>query len=70
MVFFRELRIFGARVYEHKDYTKAISLAASNKLPLERIISRIEPLSRLGEVLEELTSKNTNDMKVLIQCSE
>jgi len=69
-VFFRELRIFGARVYEHKDYTRAINLAASDRLPLERIVSRIEPLSRLGEVLEELTSKNTNDMKVLIQCSE
>lgn len=70
-VFLRELEIIGARVYEHKDYTKAIELAASGRLPLNRIVSQVEPLSKLGEVLEKLTAdKNTDAMKVLIQCSE
>ena len=70
-VFQRELRLFGARVYEHKDYVKAIDLAASGKIPLDRLISRIEPLSKLGDILDMLTSGNQTDvMKVLIKCSD
>lgn len=70
-VFLRELRISGARVYEHSDFRKAIALTAAGSVPLERLISQIEPLAELGNVLEMATNdENTETMKILIKCSD
>ena len=52
--FWKELEVRGARVYEPEDYERAIELVAAGSLPLERLISRVEPLERLPEVFEEL----------------
>jgi hypothetical protein len=38
--FWRELRLAGARVYEPEDFEAAIALAASGRLPLEKLITR------------------------------
>ena len=65
--FWKELQLRGARVYEPPDYEQAIGLLASGALPLERLISRIEPLERLPEVFRELEA-GTNDIKVLVDC--
>ena len=46
-MFWRELKIFGVRVYEDQDFEYAIQLAASGKLPLERIVTDIRPLDSL-----------------------
>lgn len=67
--FWRELRLFGVRVYEGQDYEDAISLAASGKLPLDRLITAVEPIDRLPEVFQSFET-NPKAMKVLIQCSE
>jgi (R,R)-butanediol dehydrogenase / meso-butanediol dehydrogenase / diacetyl reductase len=65
--FWKELEVRGARVYESEDYGRAIDVVASGALPLERLISRVEPLERLPEVFEEL-SAGTADIKVLVDC--
>jgi 2-desacetyl-2-hydroxyethyl bacteriochlorophyllide A dehydrogenase len=66
-LFWKELEVRGARVYEPEDYERAIELVSAGSLPLERLISRVEPLERLPEVFEEL-SAGSSDMKVLIDC--
>ena len=63
--FWRELRLCGARVYEPEDFDKAISLAASGILPLDRLISDRRPLSELQTVFEQIEA-STSLMKVLI----
>jgi (R,R)-butanediol dehydrogenase / meso-butanediol dehydrogenase / diacetyl reductase len=42
--FWKELELRGARVYEPQDYEHAIELLASGELPLEQLITRVEPL--------------------------
>ena len=47
-VFWKELTIIGARVYEPADYEQAIALLAAGALPLDKlIITAVEPLERL-----------------------
>jgi 2-desacetyl-2-hydroxyethyl bacteriochlorophyllide A dehydrogenase len=67
-VFWKELEIRGARVYEREDYERAIALLEHGRLPLERLITAVEPLERLPEVFEEL-SRGTSAMKILIDCA-
>jgi len=64
--FWKELHMVGARVYEPEDYKRAIDLLAEDALPLERLISAVEPLDRLPSVFEELDDAAA--MKVLIDC--
>ena len=66
-MFWKELELRGARVYEPEDYERAIELLASEMLPVERLITRVEPLERLPAVFDELTA-GTGDMKVLVDC--
>jgi len=63
--FWRELRLSGARVYEPEDFERAIRLAASGALPLNRLISARSPLTGLQEALERMEA-GMNVMKVLI----
>ncbi len=65
--FLRELKLFGARVYEKEDYEKAIELAAAGELPLESLITKVAPLEELKEVLEGMTG-DQKAMKILIEC--
>ena len=47
-LFWKELEVRGARVYEPEDYERAIELLArGRRSPLERLITRVEPLERL-----------------------
>jgi (R,R)-butanediol dehydrogenase / meso-butanediol dehydrogenase / diacetyl reductase len=66
-LFWKELRIVGARVYEPEDYERAIELLAAGALPLERLISAVEPLDRLPSVFQELDD-DAAAMKILIDC--
>jgi (R,R)-butanediol dehydrogenase/meso-butanediol dehydrogenase/diacetyl reductase len=68
-VFFRELRIVGARVYEGQDFEKAIRVAASGALPLRELITNVMPLEGLESALHQMESGG-EVMKVLIRCSE
>jgi 2-desacetyl-2-hydroxyethyl bacteriochlorophyllide A dehydrogenase len=67
--FWKELELRGARVYEPEDYRQAIDLVAWGELPLERLITAVEPLERLPAVFEELGRSNSA-MKVLVSCCE
>jgi (R,R)-butanediol dehydrogenase/meso-butanediol dehydrogenase/diacetyl reductase len=65
--FWKELRLFGARVYEPCDYEKAIEIAASRALPLESLITDVHTLDHLTEVFKHIDS-DPNAMKTLIDC--
>jgi (R,R)-butanediol dehydrogenase / meso-butanediol dehydrogenase / diacetyl reductase len=67
-VFWRELRIIGARVYEPQDFEKAISFAAADPASLAKLITSRRPLEELPAAMADL-SRGTGDMKVLIQVS-
>ncbi|MBW1773035.1 MAG: alcohol dehydrogenase catalytic domain-containing protein [Deltaproteobacteria bacterium] len=68
-LFWRELKLCGVRVYEGRDYEDAISLAASGKIPIDKLITAVEPIDRLPQVFPSFAT-NPDAMKVLIQCSE
>lgn len=66
-VFWRELKISGARVYQREDFEKAIQLADSGSLPLDDLISEVYPLENLQDGLQQLEGGNRT-MKILIRC--
>jgi (R,R)-butanediol dehydrogenase / meso-butanediol dehydrogenase / diacetyl reductase len=66
-VFWKELELRGARVYEPEDYERAIALLADSRLPLTRLITAVEPLERLPAVLEE-HARGSSAMKILVDC--
>ena len=65
-VFWRGLTLIGARVYEREDFDRAIELAASGALPLDRLITDVRPLDQLGASLEQMDSGG-EVMKILLQ---
>jgi threonine dehydrogenase-like Zn-dependent dehydrogenase len=67
-LFWKELTIVGARVYEPADYDKAIRLVADGSLPLERLITAVEPLHNVPSVLAALGGGNATEVKVLVDC--
>lgn len=66
--FWRELKLAGARVYEPQDFEKAIALAASGALPLDKLITSVLPLDRLEAGFREMEG-GSETMKILIRCS-
>lgn len=67
--FWRELRLFGARVYEAQDYEEAIALAASENVPFNQLITNVAPISELQVVMENMAN-NPEAMKTLIDCTK
>lgn len=67
--FWRELKMLGARVYEHEDFERAIQLATSGELPLERMITEVCPIDKLEAGMRHM-EKGGEVMKVLVRCSE
>jgi 2-desacetyl-2-hydroxyethyl bacteriochlorophyllide A dehydrogenase len=67
--FWRELQLRGARVYEREDFESAIALAASGRLPLDRLITDIQPLARLADAMHQL-EQGGGVMKILLRCAE
>lgn len=65
--FWKELKLIGARVYEKVDYEEAIQLITKNELPFEAMITRVEPLSNIQTVFENI-DQNPEGMKVLLDC--
>lgn len=65
--FWKELELRGARVYEPEDYRQAIDLVTWGQLPLERLITAVEPLERLPAVFDELLH-GSSAMKILVCC--
>lgn len=65
--FWKELELRGARVYEAEDYERAIALIADGGMPLDRLITAVEPLDRLPAVFEE-HARGSTAMKILVDC--
>lgn len=64
--FWRELRLRGVRVYEAEDFERAIELAASGKLPLDKLITDIRPLDELKASFDDM-ERGGKVMKILIE---
>ena len=64
--FWRELRLQGVRVYEPQDFSDAIALAASGRLPLDELITDLRPLSALKSGFEDM-EKGGQAMKILLE---
>ena len=64
--FWRELKLFGARVYEHQDFEKAIQLAAAGAIPLDEIVTDIRPLEELDAGFK-LMEQGGQVMKILVE---
>jgi 2-desacetyl-2-hydroxyethyl bacteriochlorophyllide A dehydrogenase len=65
-VFWRELTLIGARVYERADFEEAVRLLAAGALPAAQLITRVDPLGDVAAAFAELESGRA--MKVLIDC--
>jgi len=66
--FWRELKLFGARVYEREDFEQAIAWATSGKLPLGLLVRDIYPLELLQEGFR-LMESGGGVMKILLNCA-
>ncbi len=67
--FWRELKLAGARVYEPEDFEKAIRIAASGHLPIDRLITEVLPLDHLEEAMHRM-ERGGDCMKILIRCTD
>ncbi len=65
--FWKELKLIGARVYEAQDYELAIDLVSNGKLPVQEVITKVEPLDNIQKLFEEIDT-NPEGMKYLINC--
>lgn len=63
-VFWRELEIVGARVYQREDFQTAVELLAGGVIPSGKLITRTVPLADTAAALEDLEAGR--GMKVLI----
>ena len=68
-LFWKELQIIGARVYEAEDYEKAIHYVSQKKLPLDKLITAVEPLTNIQQVFEKIDA-DPDGMKVLLNCQQ
>jgi threonine dehydrogenase-like Zn-dependent dehydrogenase len=67
--FWRELRLCGARVYEARDFDRAIALAAAGALPLQRLITNVLPLGEIESAFRQM-ERGGEVMKVLVECGK
>mgnify|MGYP000170665823 FL=1 len=63
-IFWRELEVLGARVYEREDFERAIELLAAGRVPADALITRVVPLDATMEAFEALLSAAA--MKILV----
>lgn len=67
-VFWRELTILGARVYQRSDFDTAVDLLDRREIPSDMLITRVVPLSRTQEAFDALTAGDA--MKILVNVQE
>jgi 2-desacetyl-2-hydroxyethyl bacteriochlorophyllide A dehydrogenase len=66
-VFWKELEIVGARVYEPQDFSDAVQSIAAGTIPVDALISKVVPLDSAAEAFEILDLGGAV-MKVLVDC--
>jgi threonine dehydrogenase-like Zn-dependent dehydrogenase len=67
-VFWRELSIVGARVYERRDVERAVDLIANGDVPAHELISRVVPLAEVNDAFDALERGGV--VKVLVDCRD
>ncbi|MEP3428291.1 MAG: alcohol dehydrogenase catalytic domain-containing protein [Roseibium sp.] len=67
--FWRELELFGARVYRPEDYDEAMRLLADGVVDCNSFITDIQPLQDIQSAFEALT-QNPNAIKSMIQINK
>lgn len=65
-MFWKELTLIGARVYQRADFEMAIELVAAGIIPADVLITRIEPLESLAAAFDTLAAGAA--MKILVDC--
>jgi 2-desacetyl-2-hydroxyethyl bacteriochlorophyllide A dehydrogenase len=65
-VFWRELRVLGARVYQRTDFERAVELVASGVVPAADLVTEVVPITRVADAFTALESGQA--MKVLVDC--
>jgi 2-desacetyl-2-hydroxyethyl bacteriochlorophyllide A dehydrogenase len=65
-LFWRELSIIGARVYERRDVETAVDLVARGEVEVAKLISRVVPIDRVNEAFDAL--ERGGEVKVLVDC--
>jgi (R,R)-butanediol dehydrogenase / meso-butanediol dehydrogenase / diacetyl reductase len=68
-VFWRELELSGARVYERADFERAVELLAAGAIPAAPLISAVVPLERTADAFAALEGGD-DVVKVLIDCRQ
>lgn len=63
-VFWRELRLLGARVYQRADFETAVELIAEGVIPTDLVITRVVPLTETAAAFAELEAGRA--MKILV----
>jgi 2-desacetyl-2-hydroxyethyl bacteriochlorophyllide A dehydrogenase len=66
-LFWKELEVRGARVYEPEDFEAALELLADGSLPIDRLLTAVEPIARVPELFAELLA-GREAMKILVDC--
>ncbi|MFI5061941.1 MAG: zinc-binding dehydrogenase, partial [Actinomycetales bacterium] len=64
-VFWRELTILGARVYERRDFERAVELVAEGAIPSQKLITRVVALAEVASAFEALETGQA--MKILVE---
>jgi (R,R)-butanediol dehydrogenase/meso-butanediol dehydrogenase/diacetyl reductase len=63
-VFWKELRLLGARVYQRADFERAIELLQAGIIPSDAVISDVVPLSATDQAMKDLSSGRA--LKILV----
>ncbi|TMR21963.1 zinc-binding dehydrogenase [Nonomuraea turkmeniaca] len=66
-VFWRELRLLGARVYQRTDFERAVELLGSGVIPADELITKIVPITETADAFAALESGRA--MKILVDVS-
>ncbi|ODT76594.1 MAG: hypothetical protein ABS76_30695 [Pelagibacterium sp. SCN 64-44] len=66
-IFWKELQILGARVYNAGDFERAIEIASSGQLPLQKLISGKIPIEDAANAFKSI-ERGDDVIKLLIDC--
>jgi (R,R)-butanediol dehydrogenase/meso-butanediol dehydrogenase/diacetyl reductase len=67
-LFWRELSVIGARVYERRDVERAVDLVARGEVPADELITRVVPIGRVNDAFDAL--ERGGEVKVLVDCQD
>ena len=66
--FWSEIRMIGTRLYDPEDFERAIELVAAEDVPVDAIITQVNPLEEVQQVFETI-DRNPEGMKYVLKCS-